>query len=339
MGARSLFFSPTGRPRIFCSPLAALLIILFIFSSLPACTTTIRAIPSRFDAADYCYQVQVEQKPTPYPEPLHTLLLDGALAQRFSYKSLNIANAFHLIPLLKELVAAEQRYETEHSDRAEIDLLRLNQRITSKILQAHLEIAATSAAMDCEEERTDQLAFYLNQKQQQTERILTVAAIIVGAVTGIISGLFLGAGRDTKADAVGVVGGFTEVGLASGILFSEKKVEFAHPYNPLREIWYEQDPLGMFPTSIWYYLSYHPPLQPEISPLREQLIESWLRFGQLSAAETPQREEDIKLFFGKGGRYTAAQLTNRADMFDQLEAMISLMKQDLDLLMYELLNE
>jgi hypothetical protein len=336
MGARSLFFHPAGHSRIFCRPLAVLLVITS--SGLPSCTT-IRPVPSRSDTIGYCHQVQAKHKPTLYPEPLHTLPPDSALTQHFSYKSLNIANAFHLIPLLSELLKAEQRHAVENSDRTEIDLLKLNQRLTNKILQAHLEIAAISSAMDCEEERADQLAFYLNRKQQRTERMLTVAAIVVGAVTGIVSGFFLGAGRDKSADAVGVVGGFTEVGLASGILFSEKKLAFSHPYNPLREVWYEQDSLGIFPASVWYYLNYHHPLQPETTSLRTQLIERWLSFGQLSAAKTKQREEDIQLFFGEGGKYTSDQLTNRANMFDQLKSFINLMKQDLDLLMYELIRE
>jgi hypothetical protein len=336
MGARSLFFHPAGHSRIFCRPLAVLLAITS--SGLPSCTT-IRPAPIRLDTIGYCHQVQAKHKLALYPEPLHTLPLDRALTQRFSYQSLNIANAFHLIPLLSELLKAEQRHAVENSDRTEIDLLKLNQRLTTKILQAHLEIAAISSAMDCEEERADQLAFYLSQKQQRTERILTVAAIAVGAVTGIVSGFFLGAGRDKKADVIGVVGGFTEVGLASGILFSEKKLEFSHPYNPLREVWKGEDSLGVFPVSVWYYLNYHSPLQPETASLRTQLIERWLRFGQLSAAKTKRREEEIQLFFEKGGKYTSEQLTNRANMFDQLKAVISLMNQDLDLLMYEFTSE
>ncbi|MCC5917712.1 MAG: hypothetical protein JJU02_10360 [Cryomorphaceae bacterium] len=42
------------------------------------------------------------------------------------------------------------------------------------------------------------------------------------------------------------------------------------------------------------------------------------------------------LFFGEGGKYTADQLTNRANMHDQIEAQINLMKQDLKLLALEL---
>jgi len=41
------------------------------------------------------------------------------------------------------------------------------------------------------------------------------------------------------------------------------------------------------------------------------------------------------LYFGEGGRYTAEQLKNRAAMLDQVEASITLMKQDLKVLSIE----
>jgi hypothetical protein len=44
------------------------------------------------------------------------------------------------------------------------------------------------------------------------------------------------------------------------------------------------------------------------------------------------------LFFGEGGEYTAEHLMNRANMHDQIEAHINLMKQDLKLLASELEN-
>ena len=42
------------------------------------------------------------------------------------------------------------------------------------------------------------------------------------------------------------------------------------------------------------------------------------------------------MYFGKGGLYTSEQLKNRADMMDQVEAFITLMKQDLKELAIEI---
>ncbi|MGK0639506.1 hypothetical protein [Thermaurantimonas aggregans] len=49
-----------------------------------------------------------------------------------------------------------------------------------------------------------------------------------------------------------------------------------------------------------------------------------------------KQRKNLCLIFGKGGKYTASQLINRANMYDQPEAYINLMKQDLKVLASEL---
>lgn len=44
----------------------------------------------------------------------------------------------------------------------------------------------------------------------------------------------------------------------------------------------------------------------------------------------------MELYFGEGGKYSAEQLSTRADMLDQLESHINLMKQDLRKLSIEI---
>lgn len=45
--------------------------------------------------------------------------------------------------------------------------------------------------------------------------------------------------------------------------------------------------------------------------------------------ENMHKQNMIALFFGKGGQYTSETLKARARMLDQLQANITLMKQDL----------
>ena len=42
------------------------------------------------------------------------------------------------------------------------------------------------------------------------------------------------------------------------------------------------------------------------------------------------------MYFGNGGQYGADELDNRADMLDQTESYVTLMKQDLKTLMAEI---
>src|SRR5690606_40409747 len=67
-----------------------------------------------------------------------------------------------------------------------------------------------------------------------------------------------------------------------------------------------------------YYLNYEDKNQPA---LRKDIIDKWSQFGQI--------DQDAlhisSLYFGDGGVYTADELNNRADMYDQLESQIYLL--------------
>ena len=48
--------------------------------------------------------------------------------------------------------------------------------------------------------------------------------------------------------------------------------------------------------------------------------------------EDKRKHKTIEVYIGKGGQYRADDLQNRADMLDQTEAFVTLMKQDLKIL-------
>ena len=66
------------------------------------------------------------------------------------------------------------------------------------------------------------------------------------------------------------------------------------------------------------------------------LVDKWMLFGQISSEKENSNNKKIELYFGKGGQYRADDLQNRADMLDQTEAYVTLMKQDLKILAYEI---
>ena len=55
-------------------------------------------------------------------------------------------------------------------------------------------------------------------------------------------------------------------------------------------------------------------------------------FGQISSEKKKSTNKTVEVYFGKGGQYRADDLQNRADMLDQTEAFVTLMKQDLKIL-------
>lgn len=125
------------------------------------------------------------------PKPLHPSEIDPALADKFSFRALNAANAVGMLGLLSELAAQKESLRLQTSAENRIRFVELTQRIYQKIHISSLEISATASEMDCEEERADQVASYLKRREDETETKLTAGAIVIGAPEDAITGIFL----------------------------------------------------------------------------------------------------------------------------------------------------
>ena len=269
------------------------------------------------------------------PQPFQTLEMDSFLIDNFTYKSLNVAHAIGVLPLLKDYGRLNELYQLHKSTQNQVNLIEISQLISQKINYASLQISAVASEMDCEEERTSQIANYLKNLDDDKESKLTATSIVVGASGAILTGIY------SKQDAGGYIGvttGIIEAGLGVLILINTRKIEFQHPRNALRDIWEGNYVSSSFPASIWYYLSHHNPAVPEEKALRAQIIEKWIDFGQISTSDSKKNKRKLEMFFNNGGKYSAEQLSNRADMYDQVESNINLMKQDLKSLSEETNN-
>jgi hypothetical protein len=273
------------------------------------------------------------------PKPVHEIRTDTALAAHLSFQSINIAHAIGVIDLLTEYIQMVNESRRQPSLENQMRKIMLMQNIIQRIHIASLEVSAVASEMDCEEERADQIADYLKNKENAAATRLTVGAIVAGAAGAIAAGALIAKGSAGNApEIIGIGTGVTEAFLGALILANTRKVEFFHPRNALREIAEGSDASVIFPPSVWYYLNYNNPQATEPLSLREQLMEKWMNLGQLADAKPKKKEQMMNLFFGNGGKYTAEQLARRANMYDQLEAQINLMKQDLKTLAKELEN-
>lgn len=270
------------------------------------------------------------------PKPIHTIEVDTVLKSRFSFKSLNAANAIGILDLVAEYVTAQKKYIENKSIENRLSILEMSQKINQRINMASLEVSAVSSEMDCEEERTSQIADYLSGKEDETESKLTVGAIVVGAAGAIASGLLINEGN--VGDYIGIGTGITEATFGFLILRNKRNIEFYHSRNALKDIWEGGPTSVIFPPAVWYYLNYHNPNEPDKVSFRREIIEKWMNFGQIEYERSKKKTQLIELYFGKGGKYSAQELDNRANMYDQLESQINLMKQDLKALSMELEN-
>jgi hypothetical protein len=277
--------------------------------------------------------------PGDIPRPLHYVHPDPALTARFSLNSLNVAHAINILDSLREYVKSLAQYKTHPTLSNKVLTLELLQAIQQRIQVSSLEVSAIASEMVCEEERADQVASHLKLKQDDARTKLTVGAITVGALGAILAGFLLTQSHDGhEIEYIAIGTGILEAALGALILREQQKVEFQHSRNALKDIWEGKSTSTIFPPSIWYYLNYYDPSQPDSPSLREQIIAKWMSFGPIADANAEEKNTLIDLYFGEGGTYTAEQLKHRSDMHDQLEAHINLMKQDLKNLALEIEN-
>lgn len=264
-----------------------------------------------------------------FPLPLESIEVDTSLRRQLSPGSLHIANTIGIIKYLNEYSQLLSSKYVQPAVEKRMRLLELKQAIDHEINNASLVISAVSSELDCEEERISQIAHYLTEKQGGLESKLTIGAIVLGASGAILTG---GVIKNEKAsNAVGISTGIAEAGLGLAMLFNKRKIEFYHERNILRDIYEGPQVSSLFPSFIWYYLNYEDKNQ---LSLRKDIIDKWSKFGQIDS----QSQEISSLYFGKGGVYTADELNNRADMYDQLESQIYLLKQKLMALASEIDN-
>jgi hypothetical protein len=65
----------------------------------------------------------------------------------------------------------------------------LYRKIHNRLLVASTEISSLVAELDCEGERADQLATYLDGRDQRRIRNLTLLSIVTGAATTVVTAI------------------------------------------------------------------------------------------------------------------------------------------------------
>ncbi len=270
-------------------------------------------------------------KESELPVPLHKLSIDSLLHNKISKKSLNIANAIGILDPLTRYARAKQDISSASVEH-KLDMISLRLDIFQKINNASLIVSAVSSEMDCEEERTSQIANFLEGKQSDLESKLTISAIVIGASGAIATGGTIN--NERVSNSIGIGTGIAEASIGLLMLFNKRKIDFYHERNALRDVWLGSETSTNFPPFIWYYLNYADPSEPDTKSVRNQIIEKWKNFGQIDEEDDELKLD--KLYFGKGGKYKAEELNNRADMYDQVESHINLLKQELMALSLEI---
>ncbi|WP_460945465.1 hypothetical protein [Spirosoma daeguense] len=245
------------------------------------------------------------------------------LRKQYSEHDLLLANAVGVLPQLEELRQLENKTQLH----IETERTRVRQKILSRLVLATIEISSIAAELDCEGERADQLATYLDQRDSRRVRNLTVLSVVIGAITTVATTL-IDANTPNKTTAIG--GGLLSAGLGGLAAFSSgKTVSLDHKRNLLTDIWNQkQSSSQIYPPFLWYVLNQKLFSNTGQFPIRYNIRKRWEAYV-IKGVST----EEKQLYFGDGGLYQADDLHTRANMLNQLQSSIRSINQDLQSLL------
>ncbi|MBO0936383.1 hypothetical protein J2I47_07465 [Fibrella sp. HMF5335] len=186
----------------------------------------------------------------------------------------------------------------------------LHDRMRHRLWVTQLQVSATAAELDNEEEQAERVGDAVRERQGRREHRFTVASIVVSALTSVVSGVILSRNRGTSSlDVIGVVGGVAGVGLSLPNLLQPKGKWYEHKRNALASLWLDQNDTDLIAPTVWRFMHDRPGA--DVATLRDELVNQW-----------KESDRANPLYFSEGGRYTADQLATRAAMLDQAEAYV-----------------
>jgi len=272
-----------------------------------------------------------------HPAPLRAGSAEEALLlNRFSPRSLRIAQAMGLTPILLQIVPLETDSASQWKNPR---YLALRQQITDQIQLANFDVASAAAVLNCEAKRAAEAADLLNKRENTRVKKLTILAITIGATTALLGGILQIHDINPSSEYVDITGGLLEAGLGASVFWLKPyKLPYQHPSNPLQAIWDKQATVAHFPPIVWYYLTHALTGNTSIA---EELRASWLPLVAEKKKETHVADDsDLgptdRILFTAGGDYSAEKLLVRSTMLNQLETQIRLMNTDLTILLNEL---
>lgn len=304
--------------------------ILILSLLLSSCSVTKTNL--RVSQLDYC------APPNPYSYdstyiPLNDitsyLTKDKLLLKNYTLQDLLLANASGSFFMLRDLIHLQES-KTDDEDSLVYALVK-KQQVFDRLLLASTELASIAAELDCESERSKQLANYLDQINDARVQKLTILSVVTGAVTGIVTSV--SKNYATQA-SVGINGSIISAmfgGLA--VISSKKHIYLTHKRNLLADIWYEPKTSSTYPPFIWFVLNAKEFNTGESTSTIQFLKDRWIEEGLIDISKNERR---VKLFFGAGGIYFSNDLHTRTSMINQLKAEIRSINQNLQSLMLKL---
>ena len=278
--------------------------------------------------SDYCeppIYANIVEKPIEFNSD-SILVPDHKWKTQFTKQNVLLAHALNLDKELEQLTELRD----EHSNiKDSVLYLAAQQKIEQKVRDALVEIDALVGELDCEGERCDQLKELLESMNSKRDNKLTVASIVIGALSAVADACISNDGWN-KGVAIGA--GVIGAGLGWATLNPKgKRLILKHKRNHLRAIWEEKNS-NEFPPIIWYMLNETKFTNTQQSTMLRNIRNRWLTF----TFEDDIKEANKSSLFKDEGVYTESMLETRSQLVGQLKATTQTLHQNFSSLLKEI---
>ena len=278
--------------------------------------------------SDYCeppIYANIVEKPIEFNSD-SILVPDHKWKTQFTKQNILLAHALNLDKELEQLTELKD----EHSNiKDSVLYLAAQQKIEQKVRDALVEIDALVGELDCEGERCDQLRELLGDMNSKRDNKLTVASIVIGALSAVADACISNDGWN-KGVAIGA--GVIGAGLGWATLSPKgKRLILKHKRNHLRAVWEEKNS-NEFPPIVWYMLNETKFTNTQQSTMLRNIRKRWLTF----TFEDDIKEANKSVLFKSEGVYTEDLLETRSQIVGQLKATTQTLNQNFSSLLKEI---
>mgnify|MGYP000716510753 CR=1 FL=1 len=260
-------------------------------------------------------------------------IVDSSLLKHYPYKTLLLANATGILPYLTQYQQVKYNIKKDTSTKSEYWEIR--GQIEMKLLQTMSLIQSISSELDCEAERSNLAADYLEDKENKRAKVLTVLSITTAAAVSIISAIIK---NIEISDGVEITGGVTSAFFGILTLKRMYQIKYQQKRNLLADIWYAPDSSEAYPPAIWYILNRKEFNFPQNESILEHTQSQWKLYGERIKDKNKTDYILPTIYFDDEALYNFEELRNRAKMVNQLQAQIRLINQELQILIVRIEN-
>ncbi len=244
----------------------------------------------------------------------------------FKDQSILILNALNSLQDAKAIVELKK----DSNPNSQLEILTLKSQIDGKVNIALTELSAVTAEFDCEGERVEQMARYVDNLNQTRNNKMIIASIVTGAVTSVVGGIV---SNNSWKDGYQIAGGVMGAGFGLATLSPRgRKVEFYHHRNILRDIWTENLNDKNFPPFIWYMYTEKKFSSHTGKSMLENIKGRWLQYQ----FDDKKELADHSVIFSDGGKYYSEELHNRVQMLNQMQSITRTINQSINYLLLDL---